>query len=98
MKEIKEKVEYDLCQYCHKPKQKVDCVKEGRRLMGSIDGYSIHEFIAFILWFLSLFFKSYKKKLEEHRFKITCANKDCIGYLDGCYVNKYNKEFKYRIW
>ncbi len=98
MQRIKEETEYDLCQYCHKPKQKVDCVKEGRRLMCGEDGYSIHEFTSAVLWFISLFFKSYKEKLEAHRFKVTCVNKDCIGYLDGCYVNKHCKEFKYEIW
>ena len=97
MQKIKEKVEYELCQYCHKPKQKVDCIKVGRELMCD-DCYSIHEATSGLLWFLSLFFNSYKKRLEAFRFKVTCANKDCIGYLDGCYVNKHNKVFKYRIW
>jgi len=92
-----ENSEYGICKYCHKPKQKVDCIKEGRKLMGSEDGYSFHEAIAFVLWFLSLFFDSFKKRLDNHKFKVTCYNKDCIGYLEGCYVNKCSKEYKLKL-
>ena len=74
-----------LCKYCHKPLQKIECPKEDEN---SEYDMNIHEFVTFILWFISLFVTSYKKKLEEHKFKITCVNEDCIGYLDGCMVNK----------
>ena len=78
-----------LCKYCHKPLKKIECPKEDE---DSEYGMNIHELVTFILWFISLFVTSYKKKLEEHKFKITCVNEDCIGYFDGCMVNK-NKSF-----
>ncbi len=80
-----EEREYGQCKYCHQTMKKVDCAKEGKNTEYD---FSIHEFITFVLWLVSLFFSSYKEKLEKHKFKITCVNKDCIGYLDGCYVNK----------
>ena len=81
-----------LCKYCHKPLEKVECSKFNDSSEYDI---SFHEFFTFILWFISLFIDSYKKKLKEHKFKITCTNKDCIGYLDGCMVNKYQSTWYY---
>ena len=83
---IVENLEYKQCKYCHQPMKKVECAKEEKCNKYS---FTIHEVITFILWFISLFFNSYKEKLEKHKFKITCVNRDCIGYLDDCYVNKY---------
>ena len=81
-----------LCQYCRKKLEKVECSKE---CDDSEDGMDIHEIVTFVFWIISLFISSYKKKLEEHKFKITCINKDCIGYLDGCMVNKYTTTWQY---
>jgi len=80
------------CQYCHKKLERIECSK-----FDNISEYdiSIHEVITFVFWLISLFISSYKKKLEEHKFKITCINKDCIGYLDGCMVNKYTTTWQY---
>jgi len=79
-----------ICKYCHKPLEKIKCPKEDE---DSEYAMNIHESVTFILWLISLFVTSYKKKLEEHKFKTTCVNEDCIGYLDGCMVNK-NKSFR----
>ena len=85
-----ENIKYEPCKYCHKTMKKVNCAEEEQ----NIDyAFSIHEFVTFVLWFVSLFKHSYKEKLEKHKFKITCVNKDCIGYLDGCYVNKHIRKF-----
>jgi len=76
-----------LCQYCHQPLQRLECACYDDE---DSEYISIHACKGGVLWFLSLFLPSYKKRLEEHRFKITCANEECIGYLDGCMVNKRN--------
>jgi len=80
-------MENQLCKYCKQPKEKIDCAKYDKGCYDCV--FSIHEGITFILFILSLFFSSYKEKLEKHKYKVTCVNKDCIGYLDGCYVNKW---------
>jgi len=83
------------CKYCHHILKKVDCAKQEEN-----DDYdfSIHEVISFVLWIISFFIHSYKDKLEKHKFKTTCVNKDCIGYLDGCYVNKYMTKYEVKIF
>jgi len=81
-----------LCQYCHKKLKKVECSKFNDDTESDV---SFHEVVTFLFWVLSLFIVSYKKKLEEHKFKITCVNKDCIGYLDGCMVNKYTTTWQF---
>ena len=83
-----------LCQYCHKQLEKIECPKENGNGEYSMN---IHEVISVILWFISLFVASYKKRLKEHKFKITCINEDCIGYLDGCMVNKYRLIWQYLL-
>ena len=88
---LNEDIEYEKCKYCHQAMQKVDCAKKHENNV--IDDehdytFSIHEFITFLLWVISLFVSSYKEKLEQHKYKITCVNKDCLGYLNGCYVNR----------
>jgi hypothetical protein len=82
------------CKYCHHMLKKVDCAKEGG---SDDDDFSIHEVISFVLWIISFFIHSYKDKLEKHKFKTTCVNKDCIGYLDGCYVNKYMTKYEFKF-
>ena len=69
-----------LCQYCHKQLEKIECPKENGNGEYSMN---IHEAVTFILWFISLFVASYKKRLKEHKFKITCM------------VNKYRLIWQY---
>ena len=77
----------NLCKYCHKPLEKIDCAKYEK---SDEYAFSIHESITFVLYLISLFLPSYRDKLEKHKYKITCINKDCIEYLKGCYVNKHS--------
>ena len=80
------------CQYCHKKLEKVECSRFNNSSEYDI---SFHEIVTFVFWFVSLFIASYKEKLKAHKFKITCTNKDCIGYLNGCMVNKYQSTWQY---
>lgn len=77
----------NLCKYCHKLLEKVDCAKYEQ---SDEYAFSIHEVITFVLYVISLFLPSFRDKVEKHKYKITCTNKDCIEYLKGCYVNKHN--------
>jgi hypothetical protein len=84
-----------LCAYCHMPQEKVECSKYENN-----DEYdfSFHEVITFVLSIISIFLPSFKKKLNNHKYKITCTNKDCIDYLKDCYVRRHQKtiwEYKF---
>ena len=83
------------CKYCHKPQEKVECSKYHE---DDEYDFSIHEVITFVLFTISVFLPSFKKKLDKHKYKMTCTNKDCIDYLKGCYVNRHKKtiwEYKF---
>jgi len=81
-----------MCPYCKKPLETIECAK----YHADEDTFSFHEAITFVLYVISLVLPSFRKRLNDHKYKTTCTNKDCIGYLDGCYVNKHY--FKKTIW
>ena len=90
---MKEEKNVKSCQYCRKKLKRIDSLEEDENSEYNIN---IHELITFILWFISLFLVSYKKRLEEHKLKMTCINKDCIGYLDGYTIgDKYTTIWQY---
>jgi len=82
------------CKYCKKDLQKIDCLKFNKNIEDTI---SIHSAIVLLLTIVSFIYKPAKTALAKFRYKITCVNKDCIGYLDECCcVNKYAFSFKFR--
>lgn len=75
----------DKCKYCKHQLEEVECAKYDE--YEECD-FSFHEVIGFVYWILSFVLSSYKIKLNEHKYKITCINIDCIGYLAGCVIQK----------
>jgi len=64
------------CKYCHKELKEVECPKEENIL----SNLPLPEIILIpIILFSWIFSKKENKKI------ITCNNKDCINYLNGCF-------------
>jgi len=83
------------CKYCKKDLQKIDCLKYSKDTQ---DGVSIHKVIVILLTMISYIYKPAKSTLANFRYKTTCTNKDCIGYLDGCCcVNKHSNSYEFKI-
>ena len=77
------------CKYCNRDLQKIDCLKYSKDIEDTI---SIHKAIVLFLSIVSFFYMPAKNILSSFRYKITCINRDCIGYLDKCCcVNKLYK-------
>ncbi len=83
----------ELCKYCKEPLKKVDCLKFDRNscefsFKSIACELSIHKAISIILYIISIFYKAYRVKYMNFRYKKVCANKNCLAYLDGCFISK----------
>ncbi|WP_428025569.1 hypothetical protein [Arcobacter sp.] len=76
-----------VCKYCNKPLEKVKCPKNNALLENILLLDFLSDLKNWTVSLLGLLLFSFSKKAnkkDEKDLIITCTNKDCINYLDGC--------------
>ena len=72
------------CKYCHKELEEVECPKDTSK-DNLVSSLPLPDIILIPIEILSYFFS---KKDKKRKKIVTCNNKDCIDYLNGCFKRK----------